>query len=109
MSGPRRFRPGPGRGLNSPWVTVPGPEADDEALDREIAILSTVLQRRGPLGLKELAREAAASYWGPGRFRRAVREAIAEHRIARLHGDVVGPVDGPDTGNGAGQDRTRGD
>ncbi|MGN6576271.1 MAG: MFS transporter [Nocardioides sp.] len=100
-----RLRPGPGRGPNSPWVSVPGREADDRALDREVDILATVLQRRGPLGLKELSREAAASYWGPGRFRRAVREAIAKNRIERLRGDLVGPMAGSDDGRArAGED-----
>jgi MFS family permease len=103
-SGPGRFRPGPGRGPNSPWVSVPGPDADDRALDREIEILATTLHRRGPLGLKELSRESAATYWGPGRFRRAVREAIAQNRIARLGGDLVGPVGGRDGGHDAAGD-----
>jgi hypothetical protein len=103
-SGPGRFRPGPGRGPNSPWVSVPGPEAHDRALDREIEILATTLHRRGPLGLKELSRESAATYWGPGRFRRAVREAIARNRITRLDGDLVGPVGRRDGGHDAAGD-----
>jgi hypothetical protein len=103
-SGPGKFRPGPGRGPNSPWVAVPGPEADDRALDQEIEILATTLHRRGPLGLKELSRESAATYWGPGRFRRAVREGIAQNRIARLRGDLVGPVGARDGGHDAAGD-----
>jgi MFS family permease len=103
-SGPGKFRPGPGRGPNSPWVAVPGPEADDRALDQEIEILATTLHRRGPLGLKELSRESAARYWGPGRFRRAVREGIAQNRIARLRGDLVGPVGARDGGHDAAGD-----
>ncbi len=85
-SGARRFRPGPGTRLHAPGVgtstaTVTEPA---EALEREIDAIVRALDEHGTLDRAELARRIGARYWGPGRFARALREGIADGRIARV-------------------------
>lgn len=88
--GVRRFRPGLARGV--PWqFAAPSQRAQEEALDREIFIIAAAVRDVGPVALDELRRVVGAKYWGPGRFRPAVREAIAEQQIVRAGRNRVGP------------------
>jgi len=40
----------------------------------------------------ELARRVGARYWGPGRFRAALREALDEGTVRRLRGGEYAPA-----------------
>ena len=96
-----RFRPGPGTSLYSPGMVgtasrwSPG---SDEDLDREIEIIRRALVDRGVIRRDELATAVGARYWGPGRFRAALREAVEEGRARRVSRSMYGP---PETGGGA--------
>ena len=81
--GLRRYRPGPGTASFSPFFGQP-PEQRQEWLDTEIEIIARALEEHGELGREELARRIGARYWGPGRFRAALREALREGRIRRV-------------------------
>jgi len=86
-AGRRRYRPGPGRLGASRGLTPSAGEVDNEAdLDREIAIIERALADHGSANRRELSRRVGARYWGPGRFRSALREAIAEGTVKRLRG-----------------------
>jgi MFS family permease len=76
--GVRRFRPGPGRAGYSPFPVSTGGGDSEEDLDREIQAISRALQENGQVSREELANLVGARYWGPGRFRAALREAVAE-------------------------------
>ena len=58
--------------------------AADEDLDREIEIIARALVDRGTIRREELAQAVGARYWGPGRFRAALREAVEEGRARRV-------------------------
>ena len=85
--GRRRYRPGPG--LEYPYYS-PGlmgtslrrPTALTE-LQREVEAIGRAVDEDGPISSDELFRTVAARRWGPGRFRRALGEAIATGRIRR--------------------------
>jgi MFS family permease len=85
--GRRRYRPGPG--LDYPYYS-PGlmgtslrrPTALAE-LQREVEALGRAVDEGGPISRDELFRTVGARRWGPGRFRRAVEEAVATGRIRR--------------------------
>ena len=80
-AGWRRLLPGPGASFYSPgmlgtasrWTT----EAD-LALDREVNAIAQALNEHGTTGRQRLAELVGARYWGPGRFRAALREAVHE-------------------------------
>jgi MFS family permease len=81
----RRYRPGPGAGTaaSSPgmWAaTVPPPVP----MDREVEAIVRALQQNGPTDRTALARLVGARYWGPGRYRGALVEALLEQRIRRV-------------------------
>ena len=95
--GLRRYRPGPGISY-SPFLG--GPATRRPWLDGEVEIIRRALEEDGEADRAELARRVGARYWGPGRFTRALREAVAEG-LARRTGrqrysraTEGGPADG---------------
>ncbi len=89
-----RYRPGPGRGgPSSLWLSPPPPDADELALDREIETIGKAVDEQGELSVSELAQRVGGRYWGPGRFHRALREAMVEGRVQRVGRDRVRSVD----------------
>ena len=95
--GVRRLRLGPGSAFCSPGqigtagTTSRWAAASDEAMDREIAAVGKALDGLGPTRRGALAGYAGGRFWGPGRFRRALRQAVAEGRVERLSRDSYGP------------------
>ena len=85
----RRYRPGPG------GIGV-GPDGRD--LDREIDTIGRALEEHGETTREELNRLVGGRYWGPGRFRAAVREAVEEGRARPVSRSTLAPTngDGPD-------------
>jgi hypothetical protein len=85
--GRRRYRPGPG--LQYPYYS-PGlvgtslrrPTALTE-LQREVEAVGRAVDEGGPISREELFRQVGGRRWGPGRFRRALGEAVASGRIRR--------------------------
>ena len=51
---------------------------------REVDVIVEALQGKDAQTLLELRRAATARYWGPGRFRAAVRSGLASGRIRRV-------------------------
>ena len=92
-----RFRPGPGRAVYSPWMSTSSRSVPEETLDQEIQTLANVVRERGSLTSRGLYEAAGARYWGPGRFRAALREALAEGQVVRRGKSRFGPpTDGAD-------------
>ncbi|NVI88462.1 hypothetical protein HUX53_14595 [Actinomadura sp. BRA 177] len=94
-TGLRRFRPGPGRTFSSPGMMA-GWSTDwtsdgDIALDREVNTIAQALTEHGPTARNRLADMVGARYWGPGRFRAALREAVHEGRARPLARNQYGP------------------
>ena len=81
--GLRRFRPGPGTGSYSPFLPPPY-EPNPDWLDHEVSIIDRVLQEQGELDRRQLAERVGARYWGPGRFRAALREAVSDGVARRV-------------------------
>ncbi|MEA2480783.1 MAG: hypothetical protein QOJ07_2705, partial [Thermoleophilaceae bacterium] len=94
--GLRQFLPGPGRTLYSPGMVGTAsrwaPTAEQD-LDREIAAIAGALDERGPTDRDQLAELVGARYWGPGRFRAALGEAVDEGRAQRLSRNTYAPPD----------------
>ncbi len=96
--GLRRFRPGPGSGsafyspgmfgTASRWTA----DGSDDDLDREIDVIARALAERGPTERDQLYQVVGGRYWGPGRFRSALREALEEGRVERLSRGTYGPA-----------------
>ncbi|MBS1868337.1 MAG: MFS transporter [Actinobacteria bacterium] len=80
-----RYRPGPGTGsaASSPgmWAAVPSPPVP---MDREVEAIVRALEQNGPTDRGALARLVGARYWGPGRFRGALVQALLDQRVRRV-------------------------
>ncbi len=83
-AGLRRLRPGPGSASFSPFIGQPPPFTDPGWVDEEIEIIVRALDEHGQLSREELGRRIGARYWGPGRYRAALREALAEGAARRV-------------------------
>ncbi|HEY1563831.1 MAG TPA: MFS transporter, partial [Gaiellaceae bacterium] len=86
-AGRRRYRPGPGMeypyyspGLVGTSLRRPTPVSE---LQREVESIGRAVDEGGPVSRDELFRHVGARRWGPGRFRRALGEAVASRRIRR--------------------------
>jgi MFS family permease len=90
QSGARRYRPGPSAGWNAAWRESPSPGTIESALDHEIETIVRAVAEHQPMKVRDLHRAVGARYWGPGAFRSAVREALAENRIARQRHGLIG-------------------
>ncbi|AMO61255.1 Major facilitator superfamily MFS_1 [Mycolicibacterium phlei] len=86
----RRYRPGPPPGWMGAWREPPSPGAPETALDHEIETIARAVLEHEPMSVRELHRAVGARYWGPGEFRKAVRAALAESRIARYPRGRIG-------------------
>jgi MFS family permease len=96
-AGRRRYRPGPGSGAGySPGMSMLGTtyrsrQDTGTARDTEIDAITRALREGGDMSRQELARRVHARRWGPGRFRGALADALAEGSARRLGRDRVGP------------------
>jgi MFS family permease len=91
-TGIRRYRPGPGRLTSSPGMRVWAPDTSPDR-EHEIEIIERALAEHGSANRRELARRVGGRYWGPGRFRGALREAVLEGRVKRLRRDEYAPAE----------------
>jgi MFS family permease len=91
-----RLRPGSGT-MYSPGMVATaggGTRVDAQArndLDREIDVIGRALAERGPLDREELKEIVGGRYWGPGRFREALRAAVREGRAEPQSRTIYGP------------------
>jgi MFS family permease len=80
--------PSPRRRIGrSAWSPIPQTStypSHNPYLAREVDLIVDVLPRKGSMRSMEIARRAGARYWGPGRFRTAMRSGLAAGRIRRV-------------------------
>jgi MFS family permease len=98
--GRRRYRLGPGMeypyyspGFVGTSVRRPAALAD---LEREVEAIGRAVDEGGPISREELQRAVGARRWGPGRFRRALGDAVASGRVRRT---ARGRFEAPESGS----------
>jgi len=108
--GPRRYRPGPGTTFYSPGMigtAYSSRQAGENVLDREVdRIVAALAQEGRPVDRRELERLIHARVWGPGRFSRALNEAIAEGHVRRVGRSRYEAVGGREAAGTPAPDRT---
>jgi MFS family permease len=93
-AGRRRYRPGPGGVFYAPMMAGTGSAYDTGAsLEPQIEAIERTLDGTGPTERRHLAQLVGARYWGPGRFRMALQEALREGRVRRVSRNVIAPVE----------------
>ena len=63
------------------WAPTTARSAYDEEeqeyrMDREVSLIQNLLQERGELSRDEIGETLGCKYWGPMRFRQALREGV---------------------------------
>jgi MFS family permease len=81
-----RWRLGPAAGSYPPFAGAPR-EVDPGWLGNEVGIIRRALDEHGELPRRELGRRIGARYWGPGRFRSALRAAQRQGAVRRVGRD----------------------
>lgn len=76
-------RPYPGRYTGSGLPLVVDLPREDLDIQNEADIIARALAEDGPASRNELSRRVRSRYWGPGRYRRALRLAVDEGRVER--------------------------
>jgi hypothetical protein len=61
-------------------------------LRREISLIENLLRERGPLARKEIGETLGCKYWGPMRFRGALKEGVNRGAF-RKEGSRYAPAD----------------
>jgi hypothetical protein len=69
----------------------------EQVLDDQILSVQRALDEHGTTERQELAGLVGARYWGPGVFREALREAIADGDIRRTSRNTYAPADYDDS------------
>ncbi len=95
-----RYRLGPGidypyysPGFLGTAVRRPSPVSE---LTREVEAIGRAVDEGGPISREELSRLVGSRLWGPGRFARAMDEALATGRVRRARRGLIEP---PESGS----------
>ena len=72
-------------------MPVFGPYVEPD-FEREVETIERALEEHGEASRRELGRRVGARYWGPGRFRSALRQATREGRVKRLRREHYAPA-----------------
>ena len=59
-----------------PYPSAPDKEENDWWLDREISLIANLLDEEGETHKDEIGEKLGCKYWGPLRFRNALREGV---------------------------------
>ena len=71
--------------------------ADEEEMEfwtkREISLIQNLLQEEGELDRDTIGEKLGCKYWGPMRFRGALKEGVARGAFRRTSGGRYAPAD----------------
>ena len=67
-------------------------EENDWWLDRELSLIQNLLEDKGELEKDEIGTTLGCKYWGPLRFRNALKEGVKRGTFAKTARNRYGPV-----------------
>jgi hypothetical protein len=67
-----------------PGVSSINQEENEWWLNREISLIQNLLHEEGELDRKEIGEKLGCKYWGPLRFRNALKEAVERNAIRKV-------------------------
>jgi hypothetical protein len=76
------------RGSYTPFPGASSVDQDENDwwLDREISLIQNLLNEEGELPRKEIGEKLGCKYWGPMRFRSALKEGLARGAFRKTDG-----------------------
>lgn len=82
----RRRRSGPATYNPMPTGSAPDQDENEFWLEREVSLIENLLREEGELPRKEIGDRLGCRYWGPMRFRSALREGV-DRGVLRKNGN----------------------
>jgi hypothetical protein len=76
----------------SSWPSQEDADEQQFWLDREVSLIENLLKDRGELPRKEIGETLGCKYWGPLRFRRALKEGVDRGAFRRTGHGRYGPA-----------------
>ncbi len=67
-------------------------EEQDYWTERELSLLENALKENGEMSRKDLGNELGCKYWGPMRYRRALKIGVEEGRFRKVGRDRFAPI-----------------
>jgi hypothetical protein len=67
-------------------------EENDWWLDRELSLIKNLVEDKGELSREEIGDTLGCKYWGPMRFRNALKEGVKRGAFAKTGRSRYGPV-----------------
>jgi hypothetical protein len=68
------------------------PEEMEYWLDREVSLIENLLNDRGELTRDQIGDELGCKYWGPMRFRNALKEGVERGAFRKVKRNVFAPA-----------------
>ena len=80
----------------TPFPSASSVDADENEwwLRREISLIENLLKEEGPLDKSTIGNRLGCKYWGPLRFRNALKEGVNRGAFRRTGGGKFGPASG---------------
>jgi hypothetical protein len=75
-----------------PGGSAADPEENEWWLRREISLIENLLKEEGELPRNEIGDRLGCKYWGPMRFRSALKEGIARGAFQKTGRSTYGPA-----------------
>jgi hypothetical protein len=83
----------------SSYAPFPGPSASPRDADenewwlkREISLIKNLLEEHGEMLRREIGKTLGCKYWGPARFRNALREGVKRGAFRKTGTGKYGPA-----------------
>jgi len=85
---------GPGIAGWAPTTARSAYDADEMAywLNREVSLIENLLNKRGEMARKDIGEALGCKYWGPMRFRGALKEGVERGVIRKTGGNRYAPA-----------------
>jgi hypothetical protein len=85
--GSRSYAPFPG-----PGSSLQDPSENEWWLDREVSLIQNLLKAEGPLDRKTIGETLGCKYWGPMRFRQALKEGVTRGSFRKVGHNKYAPA-----------------
>ena len=94
MTEPKTRKPRTSLGGWSPTTSRSSRDEEEEQywLDREVSLIENLLNEKGEMNRKDIGDTLGCKYWGPMRFRAALKEGVERGTFRKVSRGVYGPA-----------------
>ena len=75
-----------------PYPNAPDVDENEWWLNRELSLISNLLEDKGELSKDEIGNTLGCKYWGPMRFRNALKEGVKRNAFQKVGRNRYAPA-----------------